>query len=291
MTTTTQPTTKTTPNILVSCPIHNRQTILPYYLKHILNLTYPKQNITLFFIVNNSTDSTLQILKEFRNTYQNEYRNIEVKEYNTNLSKGDERTDEMRKQHTYNHLATLRNKIIKKCVKEDHDFLLSCDSDILIRSTIVEDLLYYNEKFGAKFIASLIYNGYKHIPIDAPSDYNPIQNAYKFPNVLKRVGFNSYKHICNWNVKNPNLVDKDVLVETDFTGAVFLAHRDVCKDMVYAYHDLGEDEPASRSAILSGHKLYFAPSVYSQHLMDNVVLERYLNGKLTFANGEIVNIK
>ena len=289
--TTTKTTEKTNPNILIACPVHNRQIILPHYLKHILNLTYPKQNITLFFIVNNSTDNTLQILKEFRNTHKTEYRNIEVKEYNTNLSKNDMRTDSMRKEHTYNHLATLRNKIIQKCVQENHDFLLSCDSDILIRSTIIEDLLYYNEKFGAKYIASLIYNGYKHIPIDAPSNYDPTRNAYKFPNVLKRIGFNSYKHICNWNVKNPNLVDKDVLVETDFTGAVFLSHKDVCKDMKYGFHSLGEDEPASKSAIQNGHKLYFAPSVYSQHIMDDDLLEKYLNGELKFANGETIIIK
>jgi hypothetical protein len=277
--------------VLISSPIHNRATILPYYLKHIENLTYPKNLISLFFIVNNSTDDTLKILKNFRQMNQNQYRSIEIKEYNTDLSKKDLRTDDMRKQHTYSHLATLRNKIVTKCAKEDHDWLLSCDSDILMKSTIIEDLLYYNKKFGAKYIASLIYNGYKHVPIDSPSSYNSIEMAYKFPNVLKNIGNGTYKHICNWSIKNPNLVEKDALCETDFTGACFLSHKDVCKDMVYAYHSLGEDEPASRSAIMHGNVLYYAPSVYSQHIMDDTLLEMYLNGQLKFANGEVINIK
>ena len=49
-------------DIMIGCPVRDREWILPKYLDSIYALSYPKENICLCFIVNDSTDNTLERL-------------------------------------------------------------------------------------------------------------------------------------------------------------------------------------------------------------------------------------
>jgi len=271
--------------ILWFAPIHNREFILPQYLKHISDLTYPKHLMSFYFLVNNCTDQSLNILKKFKEE-NSQYENINIEVYNTYFSKDDERTEKVRNSYTYVWLSQMRNKGMKQCVKGNYDYILSCDSDILVRKDLIERALENNKPY----IASLIYNGYKYIPPEeSATTYDPIANAYKYPNILKKEG-NGYKHIVNYKTKNPNLNPQGTLVETHFTGACFLAHRDVCKVMKYEAHSMGEDLPASESAIKAGFTLWCDCSLYNQHCMDQNILNLYLEGKLKYSNGDTINL-
>lgn len=273
--------------ILIACPISNREWVLDYYLNNIYKIEYPKNLISLYFIVNNSSDRSSDILKEFKSKYKSEYNNIKIDICNSKKNFKDDRSAKTRNEFTYNWLSELRNKITRECVKRDHDYLFSCDSDILVPSNILKKLLSHKKDF----VASLIYNGYLYTPKGAEEDYDPIKNAYKFPNILRGSAYSGYKHLVNSNVKNPNLVDyENSLTEVDFSGAVFLASKEICGAGKYCWHQQGEDEPFCRSSKMKGFKLYCDLSCYSQHMMNDNILKMYLNEDLKFSNGEVIEI-
>ncbi len=272
--------------ILIACPISNREWVLNHYLNNILNIDYPKDLISFYFIINNSSDKSYEILKKFKDENKSIYSNIKIEVYNSKNKFKDERINEIREKHTYNWLSELRNKILKECYSNDYDFLFSCDSDIIVPSNILKRLLSNNQDM----VAGLIYNGYLFTPPNSPKDYDPIINAYKFPNILKGNIKEGYLHIVNYRVKNPNLNPEGTLVEVDFTGAVFLASKEVCKVAKYTWHKQGEDEPFSRTIKEAGYALYCDASCYSQHMMNKDILDLYLDGKLKFSNGDIIKL-
>ena len=273
--------------ILIACPVSNREWVLSHYLEHLYKIDYPKNLISLYFIINHSTDKSSDILKEFKNKYRNEYGHIKIEFYDSKNRFKDDRGMQTRMKFTYGWLSELRNKIARECVKRDYDYLFSCDSDILVPSNILKKLLSHK----VDMVASLIYNGYLFTPKNASDGYNPMDNAYRYPNILEGNRMNGYKHIVNYHVKNPNLTnEKDGLFEVDFTGAVFLATNEVCKNGRYEWHNQGEDEPFCKSVKDKGYKIYCDTSCYSQHMMNEEILDKYLHGELTYVNGETIKM-
>jgi len=280
--------------ILIACPVRDRAWILPHYLEHIYNIDYPKHLISMYFIINNSSDNSYKILEDFKLKHMSEYVNIEIdRMYKPNLPI-DARVKDIRDGFTYHWLCELRNKILNKCVEMKYDYLLSCDTDILVPSNIINGLI-----IDSKTIcASLIYNGYKFSPIrmniyntKLPNNtYDSISLAYKYPNILKLNENDKYEHIVNYAVKNPNICDKNKIIDVDGTGAVSLIPFNACKETRYLYDVQGEDMSWSRICKLLGYRLCCKPSIYSQHIMSESLLQDYLNGQLIYANGEVIKI-
>ena len=272
--------------ILIAFPCRDRAWVLPHFLKHLVNINYDKKLIDIYCIINNSSDSSHEIMKEFKDKYNNDYNSIQIEvQNNSQYSIKDTRRTDVRDK-IYNWLADLRNMIVKRCVKLDCDYLFSVDTDILVSSDILERLI----KHDKDYIASLIYNGYLYTPRSADEGYDSILNAYKYPNILKQNINGGYDHIVNYRVKNPNLCDKGYLIEVDFTGAVFLVSKDVCKVARFGWDKQGEDEMFCRSARENGFKLYCDLSLYSQHMMSEDILKMYLNNELKYNNGDAIKI-
>jgi len=294
--------------IFLTAPIHNRAWILPDWLKHILNQNYPKQNIEMYFLVNNCTDNSLEILQEFKFKYENEYKKITIDIMNNKNSikkqYKDERTTETRDK-MYHWLSELRNKTLDKFVESDCDLYFSLDSDILIKEDCITRFL--EHEFD--YLSNLIYNGYKHENMDyliqesdgkdleskinnARKKYmNILQNfnfetAYKFPNVLKRVGIDNYQHICNNRIKNPHKCDRNYKMEVDYTGAIFMVNRKIAenKNCRFNYHKTGEDEYFCRMVRKEGFKIECLVSSFQCHIMDKGLLPLYYQGKLNIEN-------
>ena len=273
--------------IMIACPINDREWVLDYYLDNLLNIDYPKELISFYFIINNSSDRSLDIVKDFRLKYKNEYNHIKIDTCNSKIRFKDNRGVQTRNNFTYDWLSDLRNKIARECVKRGHDYLFSCDSDILVPRDVLKKLLSHN----VDMVAGLIYNGYLFTPPDAEEGYNPLNNAFMFPNILNGNFYTGYKHFVNEDVKNPNLINaKDSLIEVDFTGAVFLATKEACSIGKYEWNIQGEDEPFCRSLKLNGKKIYCDLSCYCQHMMNEEILAMYLNEELKFKNGEVIKL-
>jgi len=256
--------------ILIAAPVSRREWVLSYYLRNLYNLTYPKHLTSIYWIINNSNDQTFQILSEFANAHQHEYARIKIDVFDNPKIPEDNRNqkrDEQgnltsnRREFIYDWLSTLRNKLLKKCVEWDCDYLLSSDSDILMRPDCIEKLLSHN----ADVCAGLIYNGYLYAP---DSD-----NYMKFPNILKRQPDGNYTHIYNYYVKN-----KTGFLECDFSGACILISKEVCMVSKYASDKAyGEDLPWSQSVQAAGYKIYCDCSCYNQHVMSEKLLDQFKN--------------
>jgi hypothetical protein len=258
--------------ILISCPIQNRAWILPYYLEHIKNLNYPKHLISFYFIINNCTDNSHSILKDFVKQNQ-DYKSIKIDVLNnSNLPRNfDNRTENTRHNLTYQWLSELRNKMLDECINSDCDYLISIDSDILVNPEAVNKLISQN----LDICAGLIYNGYYQSP----------QEPHKFPNILKRSN-HGYAHFCNYYVKNPLEAPENKLVEIDFTGAIIAISKNVCANTKIRYFsaDQGEDESFSKTAQQQGYKLFCSLDNYNQHIMGQSFLQKFINNELTMKN-------
>lgn len=303
--------------ILISCPVSNRDWILPYYLNHIYDIEYDKSMIDIYWIVNNCSkkDKTLDMLRDFKKKHKNKYNSITIEIYNSKIifdkNFQDSRVKHIRDEKTYKWLAKLRNKILKKAISLNCDYLLSVDSDILVKPDILNRLLEHDKDI----VSSLIYNGYLYKPKKTPKDYDPIKKAYKYPNIMKDIGFicpicrmenlyqnntfinytqkrqfcmkckkqvetkhKLYTHIVNNRVKKPEKCPKGKLLRVDFTGACILISNEVCKKAKYDVNKTyGEDEPFCFSARDVGFELWCDVSVYSQHIMSKDLLEKFKN--------------
>ena len=262
--------------ILISCPVSNRDWVLYYYLKSIYELVYDKKLINIYWIANNSTDQSLSLLKEFKKQYQHEYNSITIEEINNHKLPKDERVTSTRVK-IYPWLAHLRNKILQKAVSLNVDYLYSSDCDILLSNDSLKRLL-QSEK---SITANLIYNGFLYTPPNAPKDYNPIENAHKFPNILRETSPRQYQHITNYHIKYPEKNPIGKLLECEFSGASILISKEVCKVAKYDQNaQFGEDEPFSYSVRQAGYKIYCDISSYQKHIMSPEILELYLDGKI-----------
>jgi len=70
------------PKVLLSTPVRNRQRILPMFLKGIESLDFKKNLLGLYFLVNDSTDSSLSLLEDFKKEKEREFRFIEIEVFN-----------------------------------------------------------------------------------------------------------------------------------------------------------------------------------------------------------------
>ena len=249
--------------ILVACPIHQREWIIPYYLRDLYNLNYNKKLIDIYWIINNSTDNSLILLREFKQKYENEYNSITIEILNSTNKFKDDRKSALREQFTYSWLASLRNKLLKKCVQLDNDFLWSHDCDILFKPDTLNRLLSHNKNI----VSCLLYNSYLFTP----------EEPWRHPNILKEIGFRQYQHIVNYRTKNPNKNSIGTLLPCEFTGASILISKDVCKVAKYDWHKLGEDEPFCYSARKAGFNLWCDISLYVQHVMGEQFLDQFKN--------------
>ena len=68
--------------ILIACPVHNREWILPYYLKYLHALDYDKNLIDIYWIVNNTTDKSKKLLERFKEEHGGAYRSITIEVHN-----------------------------------------------------------------------------------------------------------------------------------------------------------------------------------------------------------------
>lgn len=262
--------------VLLSCPVSNRAWVIPYYLDSIHNLDYDKKLIDIYWIINNSTDQSFSLLKQFKKQHQNEYNSITIEEYNNHKLPKDERVTSTRIK-IYPWLAHLRNKILQKAVSLNVDYLYSSDCDIILQPNSLKRLLFHDKDI----VANLIYNGFLYIPPNSLQDYNPIENAHKFPNVLREIAPRQYQHITNYHIKYPDKNPTGTLLECEFSGASILISKEVCKVTKYDTNlTYGEDEPWSYSARQAGYKIYCDISSYQKHIMSPEILDLYLKGKI-----------
>lgn len=164
------------PNIILAAPVRNRDWILEEYLKHIKNLDYPKGKIGLHFLLNDSSDESVDILEDFRWHEGCYYKYIHISNIELGypadccedgdryISKKDGKF--RRDLYSFPALSFLRNMLLDLAsLDKKADYLFSIDTDILVEPDVLSRLL----KAEKDIVAALVKNGgdvYNWIPFE-----------------------------------------------------------------------------------------------------------------------------
>lgn len=135
--------------VLIAILAHNKEHVLPHFLKSIENQNYNKKLISIYINTNNNTDGTVEVLKTWVESNKDAYRSIIFDEHTVEMATGN--------PHQWNNerfsiLADIRNKSLRKA-KElscDYYFVVDCDN------FIAPDTLTYLIKKNKPIIAPLL---------------------------------------------------------------------------------------------------------------------------------------
>ena len=120
--------------VMIGCPVQNRAWILPKYLERIDKLVANKKQMHLAFLINNSTDDTECILRDYQEQHENEFGKISVQEY-PNFDYVDNRLG----TRDYEKIAEVKNAWLSMRKPKDK-FAFMVDSDLLIPPRAYLDL-------------------------------------------------------------------------------------------------------------------------------------------------------
>ena len=263
------------PVITIASLVRNRDWILSDFLKHLYNIKYDKKKIILHFVINNSTDQSEVLIREFKKKYDKEYLRIKIDVLNKGGLEEDTRVGNTRFRVIYTRLSELRNYIFDKC---NTDYLLNIDSDILVSEDILEKLLEHKKDM----VSSFIWNGY-HV---SEKDY------FRFSNIMKYVGnicieengkvfYGDPKFRAYGKKEIEKFKEKGVrLLEVGLTGAACLYSKKIIKDkrVRFGFDCNGEDHFFCIKAKQNNYKIYTDLECYSQHIMDKDWYKKYKLG-------------
>lgn len=196
----------------------------------------------MFFLLNDTTDRSVEIVKKFFEDHTLEYNTLEYDVLKLDAPL-DSRTS-IRRQIIYKNLAFLRNKLIDYFLEhKEYDYYFSIDSDILVFPQCLEELL----KEDKDIISAMISNNFND-PINL------------IPNAMIKKPDGSYIRI---DIKSP-----DQVLRCDLTGAVCLIARKVFESGVrYGDDAMGEDRIFCDAAISKGFTLWTKKGPLSLHCM------------------------
>lgn len=233
------------PTVAIGCPIRNRDWNVRSYLLAMERLVYPKDKLGFVFLVNDSTDSTLDMLLEWKDKHKDEYQYIDIK--NVNLGAIEDKRSAQVRREIYSHLAIVRNMLLDMVKFQFPDYFFSVDSDILVQHNTLSSLVH-----NRKDICSAIVHNDRNINRKWPN---------RFVNIMiKEDG--KYKHYKDYPIND--------IFEVDVTGAVYLMSRPVYTTIRYDWDKQGEDIAFCRNAKEAGFKIFCDSRLYCYHLMNAV---------------------
>lgn len=232
------------PRVLIACPVRNREKILPEYLDRLLTLKYPRDRISFYFIVNNSEDRTEEILWEFACRYEIFYEDIKIQKVTFDCLPPDTRQAVNRKR-LYSPLAIMRNMVRDWAITTGVDYLFSVDSDILLETNHLQQLLSH----GKDCVAGLICNCPGTSAMNF-LDYDEDTDRY-------------------FRIDPPDKpFDRSGLIQVDLTGAVILISRHAFLSGQWYEGKSGEDEGFARHMRRSGIQMWVDCDCRPEHVMD-----------------------
>lgn len=126
--------------ILITIPVRNRDWCFAGVLESIREQNYPLKDIGLFFLLNDSTDRTRDIIEEFTHKEGDRFRGVYIEELNFE-------PQEEFKDHTWTKDALARiSELRNQCIMgfntmPDYDAMIMMDSDYRIHTNCVKRLV------------------------------------------------------------------------------------------------------------------------------------------------------
>ncbi|KAI7855393.1 Anp1-domain-containing protein [Circinella umbellata] len=136
-------------HVLILTPLKNASPYLPRYFELIDRMTYPKHLISIAFLVSDTNDDTVDLLKEQANVFLNRrdpeqrYHHVAIyeKDFNFELPEDKRHTFELQPLRR-SYMARSRNYLLTAALREEHAWVLWLDVDLVdYPATIMEDLM------------------------------------------------------------------------------------------------------------------------------------------------------
>lgn len=133
-------------HILILTPLKNAEPYLPRYFELIEAMTYPKELISMAFLVSDTTDNTIENLKQYANSRldsNDTYHSINIyeKDFNFVMPEGDRHQFEVQAMRR-KFMARSRNYLLTAALKNEHVWVLWLDVDVIdYPSTVLDDLV------------------------------------------------------------------------------------------------------------------------------------------------------
>lgn len=144
---------KIKPLVFVAVLVRDKEYILDPWLQNLESQDYPKNRIILYIHANNSTDKTVEIMKDFAEKNRCGYYNI-IEDYgndNFDFTGIQEHDWEVPRRHL---IARLREKSIKKCLETLAEFFFTYDVDNFIKSFTLSKLIEHDKEFVSPLLTS-----------------------------------------------------------------------------------------------------------------------------------------
>lgn len=235
--------------LLVGAPVRNRGWILNRYLDSLtraVGMAVSDSDVGFAWLVNDSSDNTLEILTDFRRNNSDRYGlgvHVDVVNF------GDRPMDTSRgvrlareRYMTYPILASLRNSLISRDYPYFSHFL-SVDSDILVDEMSISMLIRTSMMMGLDVVGGLVRNGegaFNYLIYDESSD--------RF-------------------VRRGREHEAGLPFMVGLTGAFCLYSRRACKLGHFRCCESGEDEGMARSLMEHGIRMWVEPRAVGHHVM------------------------
>jgi len=251
--------------VLLGMLVRNRDWLLPRVLEAISQLDYQKKNMGLAFVLNDNhpKDKSKQLLEKFKKKYQTHYKFIIISDYNLGANQAIDSTgflytptsttgNPKTRAHLCANLAILRNYLLT--LTRENEYLFSVDSDIILESHTLEELLSVNKDI----VSALIFNDWRMYK----SSYNSLEGRHI--NCMKQKAGKPYifDFIRDYRTDAPFPVD--------LTGACYLIKKRVI-DADIKYHtyglSVGEDNGFCYDAKAKGFEIWCNPRTMPLHIM------------------------
>ena len=239
--------------VFFGVPIRNRAWILPKYLDAFLHMDYPKELISVFFLVNDSQDATFKICELFKKRYNTLYRSIELLEftYEAAIDRRSTGTEAL-----YPHFARLKNVVRGAFINSRCDYWLQVDSDSPVEKNTLKQLL----RHKVHYVAGTCN-------VDRNLQGKTLSNVMR----LQKGSISKYDRVTY--AEMGKLKDGELL-KVDWVGGIVLMSRTLAERCCYNVIEKEHNDTLGlcRIAQRLGYSIYVDPSVYLKHYMHKGVL-------------------
>jgi hypothetical protein len=200
--------------VLIAILAKQKAGVLPYYLKCLDSLDYPKSDIVIYVRTNNNTDNTKQILEEWRDKVQHEY--------NKFIFEGDDVPERVQdyEPHDWNPLrfsvlGAIRQRSMELTLANGCDYYFVADVDNFITPYTLKELVSVDLPIVAPMLVTTgLYSNY-HSSVDSRGYFqsSPLYQDILFKNVKGLIDI-PVVH-CTYLVKNTYIQQLKYLDGTD----------------------------------------------------------------------------
>lgn len=226
-------------DIMIGCPTQNRSWILPKWKEYVDAAIPDGWDARFIFAVPTWDNETTELVSSWENTQI--------------IPTSEPCREDVRpwaNKDSYNHMAELRNTILRYVRGHHPDLYLSLDSDILLHPLAVQNMYETMQTYGANAVSSKVF-------LDQV-DWN-VTNAAAWVNPVTCQSF--MRHLSE------GTYPVDVIMAIQMMD-------NLAYNVNYEYHDMGEDFGWCKNLGRSGASVYFDSRVKSKHVMTQEWLDK-----------------